>query len=185
MQFIQTAIPEVLLIQPKVFGDGRGYFMESFRKDLLAGHAGQIDFFQDNESKSAYGVLRGLHYQLPPYAQSKLVRVVTGRVLDVTVDIRKNSPSFDRHVSAELSGENKHQLFIPKGFAHGFVVLSREAVFTYKVDALYAPDAERGIYFGDPVLSINWKIPASEIRLSEKDKTWPNFNKAEVFGGKQ
>jgi dTDP-4-dehydrorhamnose 3,5-epimerase len=172
MQFIPTHIPDVVLIKPKVFGDSRGYFMESFRRDLFAEHIGEIDFIQDNESKSTYGVLRGLHYQLQPYAQSKLVRVVTGRVLDVAVDIRKNSPTFGRHVTAELSEENKYQLFIPQGFAHGFVVLSDEAIVSYKVDASYAPDHERGIYYADPDLGIDWGLPESEIRLSEKDGKW-------------
>jgi dTDP-4-dehydrorhamnose 3,5-epimerase len=173
MQFIPTHIPDVVLIKPKVFGDSRGYFMESFRKDLFAEYIGDINFIQDNESKSAYGVLRGLHYQLPTYAQAKLVRAVTGRVLDLAVDIRKNSPTFGRHVTAELSEENKHQLFIPKGFAHGFLVLSQEAVFSYKVDAPYAPDHERGIYYADPDLAIDWGLPDSEIRLSEKDRKLP------------
>jgi dTDP-4-dehydrorhamnose 3,5-epimerase len=173
MQFIPTHIPDVVLIKPKVFGDSRGYFMESFRSDLFAQHVGEVNFIQDNESKSTYGVLRGLHYQLPPHAQAKLVRAVTGRVLDLAVDIRKNSPTFGRHVTAELSEENKHQLFIPKGFAHGFLVLSQEAVFSYKVDAPYAPDHERGIYYADPALGIDWGLPDGEIRLSEKDRKLP------------
>lgn len=171
MEFIKTKIPDVVLIKPKVFGDSRGYFIESFRKDLFTEHVGEVDFIQDNESKSSYGVLRGLHNQLPPYAQAKLVRVIIGQVLDVAVDIRKNSPTFGRHVKAELSEENKHQLFIPKGFAHGFVVLSDEAVVTYKVDAPYAPDHEGGIHYADPELGIDWILPASEIRISEKDQT--------------
>ncbi|MCF8095622.1 MAG: dTDP-4-dehydrorhamnose 3,5-epimerase [Desulfobacteraceae bacterium] len=173
MQFVPTDIPEVVLIKPKVFGDSRGYFMESFRNDLFAQHMGEVNFIQDNESKSAYGVLRGLHYQLPPYAQAKLVRAVTGRVLDVAVDIRENSPTFGRHVTAELSEENKHQLFIPAGFAHGFLVLSKEAVFSYKVDVPYAPDHEHGIYYADPDLGIDWGLPDSEIRLSAKDRKLP------------
>ena len=173
MQFIPTHIPDVILIKPKVFGDSRGYFMESFRRDLFAEHIGEIEFIQDNESKSTYGVLRGLHYQLPPYAQSKLVRVIMGRVLDVAVDIRQNSPTYCRHVTAELTEENKHQFFIPKGFAHGFLVLSQEAVFSYKVDAPYAPDHECGIYYADPALGIDWGLPQAEIRLSEKDRKSP------------
>lgn len=181
MQFIPTNIPDVVLIKPKVFGDSRGYFMESFRSDLFAKHVGEVKFTQDNESKSTRGVLRGLHYQLPPYAQAKLVRAVTGRVLDVAVDIRKNSPSFGRHVTAELSAENKHQLFIPPGFAHGFLVLSQEAVFTYKVDAPYAPDHERGIYYADPDLAIDWRLSDSEIQLSGKDQVLPFLKKAEPF----
>jgi dTDP-4-dehydrorhamnose 3,5-epimerase len=173
MQFIASPIPDVVLIKPKVFGDSRGYFMESFRIDLFAENVGEVNFIQDNESKSAYGVMRGLHYQLPPYAQAKLVRAITGRVLDVAVDIRKNSPTFGLHVTAELSEENKHQLFIPAGFAHGFLVLSKEAVFSYKVNAPYAPDHERGIYYADPGLGIDWGLPDAEIRLSEKDRKWP------------
>lgn len=173
MEFVPTHIPEVILIKPRVFGDSRGYFMESFRSDLFAEHVGEVNFIQDNESKSLYGVLRGLHYQLSPYTQSKLVRAVTGRVMDVVVDIRKNSPTFGRHVTAELSEVNKHQLFIPKGFAHGFVVLSDEAIISYKVDAPYAPDHERGIYYADPALGIDWGLPDSKIRLSEKDSKWP------------
>jgi dTDP-4-dehydrorhamnose 3,5-epimerase len=172
MEFIPTNIPDVVLIKPKVFGDSRGYFMESFRSDLFVRHVGEVNFIQDNESKSAYGVLRGLHYQIPPYAQAKLVRVITGRVLDVAVDIRKDSPTFGRHIAAELSEENKHQLFIPRGFAHGFLVLSAEAIFSYKVDAPYAPEHDRGIYYAEPALAIDWGLPDSEIRLSEKDSKW-------------
>ena len=185
MEFVSTDIPEVVLIKPKVFGDSRGYFMESFRSDLFGEHVGEVDFIQDNESKSAHGVLRGLHYQLPPYAQAKLVRAVTGRVLDVAVDIRKNSPTFGRHVTAELSEENKHQLFIPRGFAHGFLVLSKEAVFSYKVDAPYAPDHERGICFADPELAIDWGLPESEISLSEKDISLPFLKDAQLFENQQ
>ena len=140
MNFIQTEIPEVIIIEPKVFGDSRGYFLESFNKKEFERNIGKIDFVQDNESKSTYGVLRGLHYQLPPFAQSKLVRVIKGEVLDVAVDIRKGSPTFGKHVAVELSEENKKQLFIPRGFAHGFLTLSKEAIFTYKVDNYYAPD---------------------------------------------
>jgi len=170
MEFIKTDIPEVILIKPRIFGDSRGYFLETFRHDLFAKHVGEIHFTQDNESKSGYGVLRGLHYQMPPYAQSKLVRAVTGRVLDVAVDIRPDSPTFGRHVSTELSEENKHQLFIPKGFAHGFIVLSRQAVFAYKVDAPYAPEHERGIRFDDPDLAVDWGVGAEDICVSDKDR---------------
>jgi dTDP-4-dehydrorhamnose 3,5-epimerase len=174
-----------MLIKPKVFGDGRGYFMESFRKDLFARHIGGIDFIQDNESKSSYGVLRGLHYQLPPCAQAKLVRVVTGRILDVAVDIRKDSPTYRQHASAELSEENNHQLFIPKGFAHGFVVLSAEAIVSYKVDALYAPEHERGVRFDDGTLRIDWKLEPASLVLSAKDNSLPLLQDAEVFGAVQ
>jgi dTDP-4-dehydrorhamnose 3,5-epimerase len=175
MQFITTQIPGLILIRPKVYSDNRGYFLETFRRDIFQYNVGHIDFMQDNESRSVYGVLRGLHYQLPPYAQAKLVRVVAGTILDVAVDIRPKSPTFGRHASAELSAENKHQLFIPHGFAHGFIVLSQEAAVAYKVDAPYAPDHERGIRFDDPVLGIDWKLPKSEIRLSEKDRGLPYF----------
>jgi dTDP-4-dehydrorhamnose 3,5-epimerase len=170
-----TEIPEAVLIKPKVFGDSRGYFMESFRSDLFIENIGDVKFIQDNESKSAYGVLRGLHYQLPPYAQAKLVRVITGRILDVAVDIRRNSPTFGRHVKSEISEDNKHQLFIPQGFAHGFVVLSDEAIVSYKVDAPYAPDHEAGIHYADPALGIDWGLAESEIRLSDKDGKWPGL----------
>jgi len=181
MKFIPTYIPEIVLLKPKVFEDSRGYFMESFRKDLFAEHVASTEFTQDNESKSSYGVLRGLHYQIPPWAQSKLVRVLTGRVLDVALDIRKNSPTFGQHVATELSEENKQQLFIPKGFAHGFVVLSKEAIFSYKVDTPYAPDHERGIFYADPELSIDWVLPEEETILSSKDQELPCLREAELF----
>jgi dTDP-4-dehydrorhamnose 3,5-epimerase len=183
MHFIKTEIPDVVLIKPKVFGDSRGYFMESFRSDLFAENICEVEFIQDNESKSSYGVLRGLHYQLPPYAQAKLVRVITGRILDVAVDIRQTSPTYGRHVTAELSEDNKHQLFIPQGFAHGFVVLSDESIVSYKVDAPYAPDHESGIYYADPELGIDWGLPESEIRLSEKDGKWPGLGSREYGVG--
>jgi dTDP-4-dehydrorhamnose 3,5-epimerase len=175
MDIIGTQIPEVVVVKPQVFGDRRGYFVETFRYDAFAANIESINFIQDNESKSAYGVLRGLHYQLPPYAQSKLVRAVSGRILDVAVDIRPESPTFGRHAAVELSEENKHQLFIPRGFAHGFVVLSQEAVVAYKVDAYYAPEHERGIRFDDPDLGIDWILPQEDIRVSDKDRRWPWF----------
>ncbi len=179
MKFIKTAIADVILIEPKVFGDERGYFVEAFRADTFEAETSiKTAFVQDNESRSSYGVLRGLHYQLPPHAQSKLVRVIEGRVLDVAVDIRKGSPTFGQHVCEELSAENKHQLFIPRGFAHGFVVLSETAVFSYKVDNYYSPECDRGIKFDDPQLGIDWKIAASELVLSDKDKTQPLLNDA-------
>jgi dTDP-4-dehydrorhamnose 3,5-epimerase len=181
MRFVSTGIPDVIIIEPRVFGDGRGYFMESFRQDLFKNRIRGVEFVQDNESMSNRGVVRGLHYQLPPYAQSKLVRAVTGRILDVAVDIRKGSPSFGSHVCIELSGENKRQLFIPKGFAHGFAVLSEKSVIQYKVDNWYSPDHERGIAFDDPSLGIDWGHSGDELVLSEKDSVNPPFLEAEVF----
>jgi len=174
MNFTKTKIPDVILIEPKVFGDDRGYFLETFRSNLFAQEIGiKTTFVQDNESRSTYGVLRGLHYQLPPHAQSKLVRVIEGKVLDVAVDIRKGSPTFGQHVTAELSAENKLQMFIPRGFAHGFVVLSETALFAYKVDNYYSPECDRGIQFNDPRLKIDWKVDQEQLQLSEKDKIQP------------
>lgn len=171
MKFIKTDISDVIIIEPIVFSDDRGYFVETFRKDKLEEAIGySIDFVQDNESKSSYGVLRGLHFQLPPFAQSKLVRVIKGKILDIAVDIRKGSPTFGKYVSVELSEENKRMIFIPRGFAHGFVVLSDEAVFSYKVDNYYSKESDRGIAFDDPSLSIDWKIDADSLKLSSKDK---------------
>ena len=181
MDFIQTKFPEVFLIKPRVFEDNRGYFMESFRNDLFLKHVGEVHFIQDNESKSTYGVLRGLHYQLPPHGQSKLVRAVTGKVLDVVVDIRRNSPTIGRHITAELSEENKHQLFIPRGFAHGFVTLSETAIFSYKVDALYNQHHEHGINYADPALKIEWGLPPTQLRVSDKDRDLPFLENAELF----
>ncbi len=169
-------IADIMLIKPSVYGDARGYFMETFRQDLLVKALGyQLDFVQDNQSKSSHGVLRGLHYQLPPYAQAKLVRVLAGSVLDVAVDIRKSSATFGQHVAVELSAENQHQLFIPHGFAHGFVVLSETATFAYKVDNYYAPKYDRGIAFDDKNLAIDWQIPSAKLHLSAKDKAHPNL----------
>ena len=174
MNFIPQSIPDVLLIEPTVHGDSRGYFMESFRQDLLDDFLGyEVNFVQDNESKSAKGVLRGLHYQLPPSAQSKLVRVIEGTVLDVAVDIRQSSPTFGQYVSKELSSDNHHQLFIPRGFAHGFVVLSESAVFAYKVDNYYSPADDRGIAFDDKEIGIDWVLKSDELQLSDKDKFHP------------
>ena len=183
MNFIPQSIPDVLLIEPTVHGDSRGYFMESFRQDLLNDFLGyEINFVQDNESKSSKGVLRGLHYQLPPSAQAKLVRVIEGRVLDVAVDIRQSSPTFGQYVSKELSSDNHHQLFIPRGFAHGFVVLSQSAVFAYKVDNYYSPNDDRGIAFDDPEIDIDWVLKSDELQLSDKDKSHPVLSKAkELF----
>lgn len=180
MEFIRTSIPDVVICEPKIFGDDRGYFTETFRNDILEDFLGyQINFCQDNESKSKYGVLRGLHYQMPPFTQTKLVRVLEGRVLDVAVDIREDSPYFGKHVAVELTAENKKQLFVPRGFAHGFVVLSETATFAYKCDNYYSPSHDRGIIFNDPVLNVDWHIPSQDIILSDKDGLHPVFNKAE------
>jgi dTDP-4-dehydrorhamnose 3,5-epimerase len=186
MKFIRTEIPEVIIVEPKVFADERGYFMETFRKDKFEEFVGfEVPFCQDNESKSAKGVLRGLHYQLPPYAQSKLVRVIKGKVLDVAVDIRKGSPTFGKYVAVELSEENKRQLFIPRGFAHGFVVLEDETIFAYKVDSYYAPEYDRGIRFDDPDIGIEWPLPKEELILSQKDLSLPNLKEAQLFDYKE
>lgn len=174
MKYIQQAIPDVILLQPKIHGDERGYFVETFQQhsfEQAVGHP--VHFCQDNESRSSRGVLRGLHFQLPPYAQSKLVRVIEGTVLDIAVDIRTGSPTYGQHVSAMLSGENKHQLFIPRGFAHGFVVLSDHAIFTYKVDNYYSPECDRGLAFDDPTLAIDWQLPLEQLQLSAKDRQQP------------
>ena len=169
-------IPEVVLLQPKTHGDERGYFIETFRQDLFEQAIGYpVSFVQDNESKSIRGVLRGLHFQLPPYAQNKLVRVISGVVLDISVDIRVGSPTFGQHVAIELSEENKHQLFIPRGFAHGFVVLSETATFAYKVDNYYAPECDRGLAFDDEQLNIDWKLAQADLQLSEKDMRQPRL----------
>lgn len=179
MIFLPQSIPEILLIKPAVHGDRRGFFAETFRQDLLEQATGnKIKFIQDNESKSSKGVLRGLHYQLPPFAQTKLVRVISGSVLDVVVDIRRSSNTFGSYLSFELSEENNHQLFIPKGFAHGFVVLSDFATFSYKVDSFYSPKNERGIAFNDKSLDIDWRLPPKILELSEKDLKNPNLENA-------
>ena len=174
MTYIETDIQGVWIIEPKVFGDSRGYFMEVYKESEFREHIGEIRFIQDNESCSTQGVLRGIHYQTEPFAQSKLVRVIQGVVLDVAVDIRKNSPTFGKYVAVELSGENKRQLFMPKGFAHGFYVKSETAIFTYKVDAPYAPDYERGIRFDDSTIRIEWGI-SGEVKVSDKDMIMPFF----------
>ncbi|UCN00578.1 dTDP-4-dehydrorhamnose 3,5-epimerase [Sulfurimonas sp. SWIR-19] len=176
MNFIRTEIPDVVIIEPEVHGDERGYFVETFRADKLEEFLGyKINFCQDNESKSSRGVLRGLHYQLAPAAQTKLVRVIQGRVLDVAVDIRKGSPTFGKHVSVELSGDNKRQLLVPRGFAHAFVVLEDDTVFAYKVDNYYSPQNDRGILFSDEAFGIDWKMPLDELKLSAKDKVQPKL----------
>ena len=173
MNVIKADIEGLFIIEPKVFGDHRGYFFESFSERDFNSQVCQVRFVQDNESKSRYGVLRGLHFQKPPYAQSKLVRVVKGAVLDVAVDIRMGSPTFGRHVAVELTEDNHRQFFISRGFAHGFVVLSDEVIFQYKCDNFYEPESEGAIAWNDPALGIDWKIPAEDIILSEKDKKHP------------
>ena len=182
MKFTRLQIRDIILCEPQVNGDHRGYFMESFRQDQLDSFLGfSINFCQDNESKSSYGVLRGLHYQLEPYAQTKLVRVIQGSVLDVVVDIRKGSPTFGEHITIKLSAENKNQLLVPRGFAHGFVVLSEEATFIYKVDNLYSKENERGIIYDDINLQIDWQINFDHIKLSKKDLNLSLFDEAEYF----
>lgn len=177
MKFTNTGLDGVTICDPVIHGDKRGYFVEQFRQDKLNDFLGyKINFCQDNESKSSYGVLRGLHYQLPPHAQTKLVRVIKGKVLDIAVDIRRNSPTFGRYVAVELSEMNKRQLLIQRGFAHGFVVLSDEAIFSYKVDNYYSTESERGISFDDPNLGINWQIALSDLQLSAKDKNQPTLS---------
>lgn len=181
MNYIQTEINGVWLIEPKVFSDARGYFMEAFKEEEFRKNIGDVYFIQDNESKSSYGVLRGLHYQKGEYSQAKLVRVIRGKVLDVAVDLRQSSPTFGKHVSVELSDENKRQFFIPRGFAHGFLVLSEEAIFTYKVDNAYAPQAEASIRFDDAKLAIDWPIAKEQLLLSEKDSRAVDFDNAIYF----
>ena len=183
MKFTPQSIKDVILIEPTIHGDDRGYFIETFRQDLLEEAIGyRVNFVQDNESKSIKGVLRGLHYQLPPYTQAKLVRVIEGSVLDVVVDIRKSSPTFGQHVSIELTAQNKYQLFVPHGFAHGFVVLSNSATFAYKVDNYYAPEHDRGIAFDDKELKIDWQLSKEELQLSDKDRANPSLaNTKDLF----
>ena len=177
MNFIRTNIPDVIIIEPTVHGDHRGYFVETFRADKLETFLGyKLNFGQDNESKSSKGVLRGLHYQLAPHAQTKLVRVISGRVLDVAVDIRRNSPTFGQHVAVELTADNKRQMLVPRGFAHGFVVLEDDTIFAYKVDNYYSPECDRGIAFNDPALNIDWILKTEELKLSAKDTTQPKLN---------
>lgn len=173
MNIIQTSIPGVTIIEPRIFGDHRGYFLESFSEQWFTQHICNTHFVQDNESCSTYGVLRGLHFQKPPFAQSKLVRVVQGKVLDVAVDIRKGSPTFGQHVATIISSENKRQLFVPRGFAHGFVVLADDTIFQYKCDNYYSPQSEGAIAYNDPALGIDWQIDEAHIQLSEKDKHNP------------
>ena len=181
MDFKKTAIEGVYIIEPRVFNDARGYFFEAWKQEEFNAHIGEVNFIQNNESKSSRGVLRGLHYQKGDLSQAKLVRVIKGKVLDVAVDIRKSSPTFGQHVMVELSEDNKRQFFIPRGFAHGFLVLSDEAIFTYKVDNVYAPQAEAGIRWNDPALGIDWPIDPKEVLTSEKDLKQPLLSEAECF----
>tara|TARA_Y200000002_G_scaffold131739_1_gene108578 strand:+ start:65271 stop:65855 length:585 start_codon:yes stop_codon:yes gene_type:complete len=177
MDFTKTSIPEIVLIKPKVREDHRGYFVETFREDEFNKAIGyRVNFFQENETQSKKGVLRGLHFQLPPFAQSKLVRVIEGEVLDISVDIREGSPTFGQHIAENLNDRNKHQLFIPRGFAHGFVVLSERAIFSYKVDNYFSSKSESGIAFDDPSLGINWKLPLDKLNLSDKDLRQPRLD---------
>jgi dTDP-4-dehydrorhamnose 3,5-epimerase len=175
MKFIKTAIPDLFIIEPSVFGDHRGYFLESFNLEKFKENVYPINFVQDNESKSSRGVLRGLHFQKPPFHQAKLVRCIEGTIMDVAVDIRKGSLTYGKHIAVELSGDNKRQLFIPRGFAHGFSVLSEIAIFAYKVDNTYAPEYDFGIRFNDKELNIDWGLKPAEIQLSEKDKNLTCF----------
>lgn len=181
MNYIQTEIEGVWVIEPKVFLDSRGYFMEAFKKEEFEKHIGVVNFIQDNESKSSFGVLRGLHYQKGEHSQAKLVRVIKGEVLDVAVDMRQSSSTFGKYVSVLLTEENKRQFFIPRGFAHGFLVLSEEAIFTYKVDNIYAPQAEASISYCDDSLAIDWSIADSQVIMSEKDKQAKSFKEADYF----
>jgi len=176
MRFTPLAIPEVILVEPEVYGDSRGYFVETFRQDKFEEEIGyKVDFIQDNESKSTKGVLRGLHFQCSPFAQSKLVRVIQGEVLDVAVDIRHGSPTYRQVVSVVLNDNNKQQLFIPRGFAHGFVVLSETAIFAYKVDNYYSPECDRGLDFNDAQLNIDWHLFGDLLALSGKDQKQPSL----------
>ncbi|MBQ2566034.1 MAG: dTDP-4-dehydrorhamnose 3,5-epimerase [Bacteroidales bacterium] len=182
MNVIETSIPGVVVIEPRVFGDARGYFMETWSQRDFNSLVRPVRFVQDNESRSSYGVVRGLHFQKGKSSQSKLVRVIEGRVLDVSVDIRRGSPTFGKHVAVELTGDSLRQLFIPKGFAHGFAVLSDSALFQYKCDSFYDPSSEESIAWDDPELGIDWHLPTEDIILSEKDKLSPRFrDAAELF----
>ncbi len=181
MNVVETDIPEVKIIEPSIYRDSRGYFFESFSQREFEERVCKTRFVQDNESYSTYGILRGMHYQLPPFAQSKLVRVIKGIVLDVAVDVRKGSPTFGKHVAIELSEENKRQLFIPRGFAHGFLVLSEDAIFQYKCDAFYSKESECAFRWDDPFININWPIDKAEIKLSDKDATLPFFEGVTTF----
>ena len=182
MKFTRLKIPDLILIEPSFYNDERGYFAETYKQNKLEKYLGRsINFCQENETKSSYGVVRGLHYQLWPHAQTKLVRVTHGAVLDVVVDLRNGSPSFGKHISVELSADNKNQLFIPPGFAHGFVVLEDDTKFLYRVDNYYNSESERGIAYNDSELGIDWKLNPNHFKLSKKDSNLPLFNQAEYF----
>lgn len=181
MQYIKTSISGVYILEPKVFADKRGYFFEAWKQSDFEENIGKVEFIQDNESRSSYGVLRGLHYQKGEWSQAKLVRVIKGRVLDVAVDLRKSSPTFGKYVAVELSEDNKRQLFIPRGFAHGFVVLSDDAIFTYKVDNVYAPHAEASIRWNDETIGIDWHIDINDVVTNEKDLNGFSLADAETF----
>lgn len=181
MKVISTEITEVLIFEPDVFGDHRGYFFESFRQDIFEKYVGKIKFIQDNQSKSGFGVVRGLHFQRPPFTQAKLVQCLQGEVLDIAVDIRIGSPTYGRHVAARLSEANHCQLYIPRGFAHGFAVLSETAVFSYKCDNYYHPNADGGLAWNDPEINIDWILSPEEIKLSEKDKKQPSLLQINFF----
>lgn len=181
MTYKETEIKGVWVIEPRVFNDPRGYFFEAWKKEEFEEHVGKVDFVQDNESRSSFGVLRGLHYQKGDYSQAKLVRVIKGKVLDVAVDIRKSSPTFGKHVMVELSEDNKRQLFIPRGFAHGFLVMSDDAIFTYKVDNVYAPQHEASIRWNDEALAIEWPINPADVVTSEKDLNGKTLEEAWLF----
>lgn len=181
MNFVKTEIEGLLIIEPKVIGDSRGYFCETFKKDLFEQEAGKVNFVQENESSSSYGVLRGLHIQKPPYTQAKLVSVALGKVLDVAVDVRTDSPTFGKYVMVELSDENKRRFWIPRGFLHGFVVLSEKAIFQYKVDNVYSKASEQGIIYNDPSINIDWKVDKSQMLLSDKDLVLPTLKKEDYY----
>jgi dTDP-4-dehydrorhamnose 3,5-epimerase len=181
MTYIQTEINGVWIIEPAVYSDSRGYFFEAYKKEEFDSNVGVVNFIQDNESQSSFGVLRGLHYQGGEYSQAKLVRVIRGKVLDVAVDLRRSSPTFGKHISIELSEDNKRQFFIPRGFAHGFLVLSDEAIFSYKIDNAYTPKAEMSVRYNDPSLGIGWPVPEPQLIISEKDKQAVLFSEAGYF----
>lgn len=180
MKFIKTEIPDVVILEPTVYKDDRGYFFESYNKEQFDKHVGEVNFIQDNQSKSVKGVLRGLHFQRPPFTQAKLVRCLEGTIVDVAVDVRKGSPTYGQHVSVELSGENKKQLFVPRGFAHGFSVISKTATVMYKIDNEFAPKYDQGILYNDRDLAVDWKLKPEEVILSDKDKELKTFKESDI-----